>query len=148
MVGGQVIHTEPFIETRTLAATMLATLAIVPVTVAVWWLQHTHGAGQLNELAILIPGGILALVIYALCCGWQYHHPAQHHDPYLVCRRALLSARCCCAAPTSPDNPYPPPRTNHTPSHSRAPPLNSSSAPAANREDAHRRFHWWPSQRS
>lgn len=62
----RVIATERFIETRTLVGALVATVAIVAVAAAVWWLQHVHHGGQLSELAILAPGGVVTLGVYAL----------------------------------------------------------------------------------
>jgi putative peptidoglycan lipid II flippase len=62
----RVIRPERFVESRTLAGALVATVAMVPVTAAVWWLQHVHGGGQLTDLAILTLGGAIALGVYAL----------------------------------------------------------------------------------
>lgn len=62
----RVIRPERFIELRTLAGTLGATVAMVPVTAAVWWIQHVHSGGQLSNLAVLTLGGIAALGVYAL----------------------------------------------------------------------------------
>jgi putative peptidoglycan lipid II flippase len=62
----QVIRPERFVESRTLAGVLVATVAMVPVTATVWWFQHVHGGGQLSDLAILTLGGAIALGIYAL----------------------------------------------------------------------------------
>ncbi len=60
------IQPERFLDRRTLVAALLATLAMMPVTTVVWWIQHVHSGTQLSTLAILIPGGIVALGVYAL----------------------------------------------------------------------------------
>ncbi|MBV9012799.1 MAG: hypothetical protein JO272_12250 [Pseudonocardiales bacterium] len=60
------IRPERFIELRTLARALVATVAIVPVTAAVWWIQHVHSGSQLSNLAVLTLGGITALGVYAL----------------------------------------------------------------------------------
>ncbi len=60
------IQPERFLDRRTLVAALLATLAMMPVTTVVWWIQHIHSGAQLSTLAILIPGGIVALGVYAL----------------------------------------------------------------------------------
>jgi putative peptidoglycan lipid II flippase len=62
----QVIRPERFVESRTLAGVLVATVAMVPVTATVWWFQHVHGGGQLSDLAILTLGGAIALGVYAL----------------------------------------------------------------------------------
>jgi putative peptidoglycan lipid II flippase len=62
----RVIRPERFIELRTLAGALVATVAMVPVTAAVWWIQHVHGGGQFSNLAVLTLGGIAALGVYAL----------------------------------------------------------------------------------
>jgi peptidoglycan biosynthesis protein MviN/MurJ (putative lipid II flippase) len=72
------IQPEPFLDRRTLAATLLATLAMTPVTTTVWWIQHIHSGGQLSTLAILIPGGIVALGVYALVLRATMPRPATY----------------------------------------------------------------------
>ncbi|MGH3549039.1 MAG: lipid II flippase MurJ, partial [Pseudonocardiaceae bacterium] len=62
----RVIRPERFIELRTLAGALVATVAMVPVTAGVWWIQHVLGGGQLSSLAVLTLGGIAALGVYAL----------------------------------------------------------------------------------
>ena len=62
----RVIQPERFIELRTLAGALVATVAMVPVAAAVWWIQHVHSGGQLSNLAVLTAGGIAALAVYAL----------------------------------------------------------------------------------
>jgi putative peptidoglycan lipid II flippase len=62
----RVIRPERFIELQALAGALVATVAMVPVTAAVWWIQHVHSGGQLSNLAVLTLGGIVALGVYAL----------------------------------------------------------------------------------
>jgi peptidoglycan biosynthesis protein MviN/MurJ (putative lipid II flippase) len=62
----RVIRPERFIEPRAVAGALVATVAMVPVTAAAWWLQHVHSGGQLSDLAILTPGGLAAIGVYAL----------------------------------------------------------------------------------
>ncbi|MGH3818788.1 MAG: lipid II flippase MurJ [Pseudonocardiaceae bacterium] len=62
----RVIRPERFIERRTLIGALVATVAMVPVTAAVWWVQHAHSGSQLSNLAILALGGTVALGVYAL----------------------------------------------------------------------------------
>ncbi|MGH3854807.1 MAG: murein biosynthesis integral membrane protein MurJ [Pseudonocardiaceae bacterium] len=62
----RVIRPERFIEFRTLARALIATVAMVPVTAAVWWIQHLHSRGQLSNLVVLTLGGLAALGVYAL----------------------------------------------------------------------------------
>jgi putative peptidoglycan lipid II flippase len=62
----QVIRPERFIEPRGLAAAVVATLAMVPVAAALWWLSQINGGDQLSDLAVLILGGIVALGVYVL----------------------------------------------------------------------------------
>ncbi|MGH3829627.1 MAG: lipid II flippase MurJ, partial [Pseudonocardiaceae bacterium] len=62
----RVIRPERFVELRTLARALIATVAMVPVTAAVWWIQHLHSRGQLGNLVVLILGGLVALGVYAL----------------------------------------------------------------------------------
>jgi peptidoglycan biosynthesis protein MviN/MurJ (putative lipid II flippase) len=61
-----VIRPERFIDLRALAGALVATVAMVPVTAAVWWIQHVHGGGQFSNLAVVSLGGIVALGVYAL----------------------------------------------------------------------------------
>jgi peptidoglycan biosynthesis protein MviN/MurJ (putative lipid II flippase) len=61
-----VIRPERFVEPRALAGALLATVAMVPVTAAVWWLQHVYGGGLVANLGVLSLGGIVALGVYAL----------------------------------------------------------------------------------
>jgi putative peptidoglycan lipid II flippase len=60
------IRPERFIDLRALASTLVATVAMVPVTAAVWWIQHVHSGGQLSTLAVLTLGGLVAVGVYAL----------------------------------------------------------------------------------
>ena len=62
----RVIRPERFIELRALAGALVATVAMVPVAAAVWWIQHVHSGGQLSNLAVLALGGVVALGVYAL----------------------------------------------------------------------------------
>ncbi len=62
----QVIRPERFVEPRTVVSALVATVAMVPVTAAVWWIQHVHSGSQLSTLAVLTVGGIAALGVYAL----------------------------------------------------------------------------------
>jgi putative peptidoglycan lipid II flippase len=62
----RVIRPERFIELRTLAGALVAAAAMVPVTAAVWWVQHVHSGSQLSNLAVLTLGGAVALGVYAL----------------------------------------------------------------------------------
>ncbi|MGH3533538.1 MAG: murein biosynthesis integral membrane protein MurJ [Pseudonocardiaceae bacterium] len=62
----RVIQPERFIELRALAGALMATVAMVPVAAAVWWIQHVHNGSQLSNLAVLTLGGIVALAVYAL----------------------------------------------------------------------------------
>jgi putative peptidoglycan lipid II flippase len=62
----RVIRPERFFDLRTLASALVATVAMVPVAAAVWWIQHVHGGSQLSTLAVLTLGGVVALGVYAL----------------------------------------------------------------------------------
>lgn len=62
----RVIWPERFIELRTLAGALTATLAMAPLAAAVWWLQHVYTGGELSNLVVLALGGIVALGVYAL----------------------------------------------------------------------------------
>ncbi|MDQ4030773.1 MAG: hypothetical protein M3332_00290 [Actinomycetota bacterium] len=74
------IQPERFLDRRTLVAALLATLAMMPVTTVVWWIQHVHSGTQLSTLAILIPGGIVALGVYALVLWATMPRPTKHTE--------------------------------------------------------------------
>lgn len=61
-----VIRPERFIDRRALGGALVAAVAMVPVTAAVWWIQHARNGGQLTTLAVLILGGMVALGVYVL----------------------------------------------------------------------------------
>ncbi|MDQ3824451.1 MAG: hypothetical protein M3319_04860 [Actinomycetota bacterium] len=58
------IRPERFVDCPILAAVLVATAAMVPVTTAVWWIQHLTSYNQLGTLAVLVPGGFAALGVY------------------------------------------------------------------------------------
>lgn len=60
------IQPERFIEFRPLAGALMATVAMLPVAAAAWWLQHVTSMGRLGDLALLTLGGALALGVYVL----------------------------------------------------------------------------------
>ncbi len=65
------IRPERFFEPRALAAALVATLALVPVAAAMWWLAHITGGDQLGgdrlaDFALLSLGGVVALGVYVL----------------------------------------------------------------------------------
>jgi len=65
------IQPERFFDRRMLAAALVATLALVPVAAAMWWLAHITGGDQLGgdrlaDFALLALGGVVALGIYVL----------------------------------------------------------------------------------
>jgi putative peptidoglycan lipid II flippase len=60
------IRPERFIEPRPLAGALMATLAMLPVAAAAWWLQHVTSIGRLGDLALLALGSALALGVYVL----------------------------------------------------------------------------------
>ncbi|HET9258061.1 MAG TPA: lipid II flippase MurJ [Pseudonocardiaceae bacterium] len=62
----RVIRPERFLERRGLAAAGLATLAIVPVAAAMWWVQRIDHGDRLADLALLSLGGVVALGVYVL----------------------------------------------------------------------------------
>jgi peptidoglycan biosynthesis protein MviN/MurJ (putative lipid II flippase) len=62
----RMIRPERFIELRALAGALVATITMVPVTAAVWWIQHARSGGQLSNLLVLILGGVVALGVYVL----------------------------------------------------------------------------------
>jgi putative peptidoglycan lipid II flippase len=62
----RMIQPERFIELPALGGALVATVAMVPVTAAVWWIQRVHSGGQLSNLAVLTLGGLVALGVYAL----------------------------------------------------------------------------------
>ncbi|HEX8761146.1 MAG TPA: lipid II flippase MurJ [Pseudonocardiaceae bacterium] len=57
---------ERFIEPRSLAGALVATLATVPVAAAARWLQQVTSTGQLGGLALLALSGAVALGVYVL----------------------------------------------------------------------------------
>jgi putative peptidoglycan lipid II flippase len=65
------IRPERFFEPRALGAALVATLALVPVAAAMWWLAHITGGDrlggdQLADFALLALGGVVALGVYVL----------------------------------------------------------------------------------
>ncbi len=64
------IRPERFFEPRTLAAALVATLAILPVAVVMWMLIHRNGdrinGDRLADLTVLALGGVVALGVYVL----------------------------------------------------------------------------------
>ncbi|MDQ4105496.1 MAG: hypothetical protein M3186_17940, partial [Actinomycetota bacterium] len=62
----RMIRPERLIELRTLASAFIATVAMVPVAAAVWWIHHVYRGSQLSNLAVLTLGGLVALGVYAL----------------------------------------------------------------------------------
>jgi putative peptidoglycan lipid II flippase len=60
------IQPERFIEFRSLVGALMATVAMLPVATAAWWLQHVTSIGRLGDLALLTLGGALALGVYVL----------------------------------------------------------------------------------
>jgi putative peptidoglycan lipid II flippase len=60
------IRPEQFFDQQILTAALVVTLAMVPMITMVWWLQHLASRSQLGTLAVLIPGGMVALGIYVL----------------------------------------------------------------------------------
>ena len=57
---------ERFIESRSLAGALVATIATVPVAAAAWWLQHVTSIGRLDGLVLLALSGVVALGVYVL----------------------------------------------------------------------------------
>ena len=60
------IQPERFLDIRGLAAALVATLALLPVAAAMWWIQQLDHGDQLVDLAILSLGGVVALGVYVL----------------------------------------------------------------------------------
>ncbi len=60
------IQPERFIEPRPLAGALVATLAMLPVATAAWWLLHVTSIDRLGDLALLVLGGVVALGVYVL----------------------------------------------------------------------------------
>jgi putative peptidoglycan lipid II flippase len=60
------IWPERFLETRDLAAALVATFALVPVAAALWWIQRIDNGDQLVDLVLLSLGGVVALGVYVL----------------------------------------------------------------------------------
>jgi peptidoglycan biosynthesis protein MviN/MurJ (putative lipid II flippase) len=73
----RLMRPQRFVDRRMLTATLLASLAMAPVTGITWWVQHTYAAGQLGTLAVLVVGGGLAIATYGLVLrAWT---PTQTH---------------------------------------------------------------------
>jgi peptidoglycan biosynthesis protein MviN/MurJ (putative lipid II flippase) len=94
------IRPERFLDQRTLAAVLVATLAMLPVTAAVWWIQHFTSQSQLETLAVLVAGGIAALAVYALVLRATMPRPANRPGANPVERRrvrglGVARPRCC-----------------------------------------------------
>jgi peptidoglycan biosynthesis protein MviN/MurJ (putative lipid II flippase) len=94
------IRPERFLDQRTLAAVLVATLAMLPVTAAVWWIQHFTSQSQLETLAVLVAGGIAALAVYALVLRATMPRPANRPGANPVERRrvrglGVARLRCC-----------------------------------------------------
>ena len=67
----RVMRPERFLEPRALAGAVVATVAMLPVAAAMWWLAQVSGGDQLHggrlaELALLALGGVVALGVYVL----------------------------------------------------------------------------------
>jgi putative peptidoglycan lipid II flippase len=62
----RVIQPERFLDTRGLAGALVATLALLPVAAAMWWIRQLDHGDQLVDLAILCLGGVVALGVYVL----------------------------------------------------------------------------------
>ncbi|MGB8201333.1 MAG: lipid II flippase MurJ [Pseudonocardiaceae bacterium] len=60
------IRPERFLEVRGLVAALVATLAMVPVAAAMWWIQRVNGGDRLADLTLLSLGGVVALGVYVL----------------------------------------------------------------------------------
>jgi ABC-type spermidine/putrescine transport system permease subunit II len=86
----RVIPTERFVEAGALAGALVAAVAIVRRRVS---LRHAHHGGQLTDLAILVPGGIVALGIYALMLRIAVpRRPSTAHDPTLLAGQTAVDA--------------------------------------------------------
>ncbi|MDQ3905530.1 MAG: hypothetical protein M3300_08855 [Actinomycetota bacterium] len=77
----QSLQPDRFLDQRTLIAALVATLAMTPMITVVWWLQHLITPSQLGTLAILIPGGIMALGVYVLVVRATMPRPATRPHP-------------------------------------------------------------------
>jgi peptidoglycan biosynthesis protein MviN/MurJ (putative lipid II flippase) len=60
------IRPERFFDPRALVVAVMATLAVVPVATAMWWLQQFNAGDRLADLALLAVGGLIALAVYGL----------------------------------------------------------------------------------
>jgi putative peptidoglycan lipid II flippase len=60
------IRPERFVDVRVLIAALVATVALLPVAAAMWWIQQSDHGDQLIDLAILCLGGVVALGVYVL----------------------------------------------------------------------------------
>jgi putative peptidoglycan lipid II flippase len=79
------LRPQRFLDRKTLAAALLATFAMLPVTTTLWWAQHLISHSQLHTLAVLIPGGITALGIYALVLQATMPKNKHTHQPTKHC---------------------------------------------------------------
>jgi peptidoglycan biosynthesis protein MviN/MurJ (putative lipid II flippase) len=60
------IRPERFLEPRAVVAALVATLALVPVAAAMWWIRQLDAGDRLADLALLAVGGVVGLGVYAL----------------------------------------------------------------------------------
>ncbi|MGH3831546.1 MAG: lipid II flippase MurJ [Pseudonocardiaceae bacterium] len=57
---------ERFLELRALGGALVATLVMVPVAGAMWWIHQVNGGDRLTDLALVALGGAVALGVYVL----------------------------------------------------------------------------------
>jgi peptidoglycan biosynthesis protein MviN/MurJ (putative lipid II flippase) len=57
---------ERFLELRALGGALVATLVMVPVAGAMWWIHQVNGGDRLTDLALVALGGVAALGVYVL----------------------------------------------------------------------------------
>ncbi|MGH3825594.1 MAG: lipid II flippase MurJ [Pseudonocardiaceae bacterium] len=62
----RVLSPERFLELRALGGALVATLVMVPVAGAMWWIHQVNGGDRLTDLAIVALGGVVALGVYVL----------------------------------------------------------------------------------
>ncbi|MGH3852137.1 MAG: murein biosynthesis integral membrane protein MurJ [Pseudonocardiaceae bacterium] len=57
---------ERFLDLQTLSGALAATVAIVPVAGAMWWIHQVTGGDRFDDLALIALGGLVALGVYGL----------------------------------------------------------------------------------
>jgi peptidoglycan biosynthesis protein MviN/MurJ (putative lipid II flippase) len=74
------IRPERFVDRAALRATLLAALAMAPVTGLTWWFQERYAEGQIPTLIVLAVGGLVAVAIYGLMIK-MFWSPGRAQEP-------------------------------------------------------------------